>query len=459
MPRARIAIQLGAILIATDCKKAELPRRPQAVPVHVAIAAHIDAPHVIVASGIVEPMQTVAVTAQTSGTVLEVSFTEGDMVSAGQPLFRLDPRPLQAALDQTTATLRRDLAQAAAAERDDDRYRRLADMGYVSRSQADQFHAASVAQAATVDADRAAIRSAQVSLGFTTIRAPIGGRTGSLIVRRGNNVGPTTGPLVVINQISPILARFPILAQDFLPVKRALARQPLIATAMASDSTEPGDRGRLAFLDNAVDSLTGTVTGKATFANSAHRLWPGELVVITVTLDIEHGAIAIPNEAIQVGQQGAYVFVVDPRSIARTRTITPGFQVGRLTVVQRGLAAGEHVVVDGQSRLTPNAQVAVVPGGGTAADSEGGVGAWQSVGGDVTTGRAGASGSASAGASSASGSSGAAAPSPIAPPPPLPVQTPTATSTPPPTPAAAPTPTPVPTPTITPAPVPTRRPP
>lgn len=396
-----------ALVIAVaggGCKSAAPARKQPATPVRVARATLIDAPVNLLASGIVEPKQTVAVTTQVSGSLQDVLFNEGDFVRAGQVLFRIDPRPLEAALDQARATLARDVAQAAAGARDDERYRKLADMGYVSRSQADQMHATALAQAATVRADQAAVRSAEVNYGFTTIRAPIAGRTGALLVRRGNNVSPGGGPLVVINQLSPVLVRFPVLEQDFDPLQSAVAAHPLRVTAVSNDSTQATEEGQLSFLDNAVDSLTGTVTGKAEFANTGRRLWPGELVFLTVQLSVQHNVIAVPNEAILTGQQGSYVYVVDQKKAAQTRPVTTSIEVGDMTVVPRGLTAGEMVVIDGQSRLNPGARVALIQTGsdtgataqvGAANGATGASGATGTAAGDVTTARPGAAGSAS----------------------------------------------------------------
>ena len=401
-----------ALVIAVasgGCKGAAPARKQPSTPVRVARATLIDAPVNLMASGIVEPKQTVAVTTQVSGSLQDVLFNEGDFVQAGQVLFRIDPRPLEAALDQARATLARDVAQAAAGARDDERYRKLADMGYVSRSQADQMHATALAQAATVRADQAAVRSAEVNYGFTTIRAPIAGRTGALLVRRGNNVSPGGGPLVVINQLSPVLVRFPVLEQDFDPLQSAVATHPLPVTAVSSDSTQATEHGQLSFLDNAVDSLTGTVTGKAEFANTGRRLWPGELVFLTVQLSVQHNVIAVPNEAILTGQQGSYVYVVDQKKAAQTRPVTTSIEVGDMTVVPRGLTAGEMVVIDGQSRLNPGSRVALIQTGsdtgataqvgaaeGTANGAAyGAAGATGTAAGDVTAARAGAAGSAS----------------------------------------------------------------
>jgi len=406
------SIWLGTAAAALACSSAPAKRGQPATPVRVAPASRIDAPVTIAASGVVEPVQTVAVTAQVSGSLQEVVFKEGDYVQKGQVLFHIDPRPLAAAVDQATATLRRDEAQADAGRRDDERYKKLADMGYVSRSQSDQMHATALAQAATVEADRAALRAAQVNLGFATIRAPISGRSGSLLVRQGNNVGPGTGPLVVINQISPVLVRFPVLQQDFDPMQRALAMHPLTVIASSNDSSDVSEQGQLTFLDNAVDSLTGTVTGKANFANAGRRMWPGELVFLSVQLEVQRGVIAVPNEAVVTGQQGPYVYVVDAKNTATIRQIATGMQVGDMTVVARGLAAGERVVIDGQSRLNPGARVSLMSTetdtgaarlgvGGEAAG--GGAGA---AGGDVTAARPGGAGGA---ATDERGGQGAAA--------------------------------------------------
>lgn len=432
--QARHVVRFFAALLVVGCGGgAASGRRQPATPVRVAPAARIDAPVLVTASGVVEPMQTVAVTTQVNGSLLDVLFTEGQFVRKGQPLFRIDPRPFQAAVDQARAAVTRDAAQADAARRDDARYRSLADIGYVSRSQADQMHAAAQATAATVQADRAALRAALINYGYTTIRAPIAGRTGGLLVRRGNNVSPGGGPLVVINQLSPVLVRFPVLEQDFAPMKSAVSAHPLPATAASSDSADVVEHGQLTFLDNAVDSLTGTVTGKATFPNTSARLWPGELVFLTIQLQVERGVVAVPTTAILTGQQGPYVFVVDAANTARMRQIATGFQVNDLTVVRSGLGAGERVVVDGQSRLNTGTRVAIT-GFGTdtgaatlgAVDSSGAVGV---TGGEVVPGTAvsnpAAAGRSGGGASAATPSSGgraggAGATSPYVPGTPLP---------------------------------------
>jgi multidrug efflux system membrane fusion protein len=352
--RKSIAVAAVAVVAACGGKQAE---HTATVPVSVSPAVRIDAPALVAANGVVEPLQTVAVEAQVGGTLTEASFQEGQEVSEGQILFRIDPRPFEAALRQAEAALARDRAQAQNAQRDAERYKALVAKDYVTQSQAEQAQAQAASMVATLQSDSAAVENARVNLGYTTIRAPISGRTGSLLVRRGNLVKPNGGPLVVINQLQPILVRFPVTARDFLALRKRVATGPVPVRVTASDSTVLPEQGSLTFLDNAVDSLTGTVTAKARFNNSSRALWPGEYVRVAVQLDVRSGAIAVPTTAVMNGQEGTYVYVVDTEKNAHVRTVTPGQAVGDLTVIERGVQPGEQVVVDGQSRLVPGAKV------------------------------------------------------------------------------------------------------
>jgi multidrug efflux system membrane fusion protein len=365
MRASRLSLNVVASLLALGaCSKTDAPHAPPPVPVRVATARRMDAPITVTASGVVEPVQTVNVEAQTSGSVLAVAFRQGDYVQAGQILFRLDPRPLQGAVDQARAVLARDQAQATASAHDDQRYSALAAEGYVTQSQADQIKATAQAQAATVAADKAALQNALVSLGYATIRAPISGRTGALLVRQGNLVSPGSGPLVVINQLRPIEVRFPVLPQDFqmLGANGGRGRLPVVATA--TDGGMASDSGELTFLDNAVDSLTGTVTGRARFDNTSSHLWPGQLVFLSVQAGVQRNVITVPTPAVQTGQQGTYVYVVDPqKKIAQTRSVSTSRNVGELTIVTMGLVGGEQVVTDGQSRLNPGSHVTIIEPG------------------------------------------------------------------------------------------------
>jgi multidrug efflux system membrane fusion protein len=349
---------VGVVIALGACSKPPAQQVPP-VPVKLAAATKIAAPLTIEANGVVEPLQTVTVAAQVGGIVDEVEFREGEDVTAGQLLFRLDPRPFEAALRQAEATLARDEAQAENAKREADRYKTLVEKDYVTKSQADQAASAATSAAATVLASRAAADNARLSLNYATIKAPISGRTGRLLIRRGNLVRPNADALVVINQLRPILVRFPVVQHDFPALQRRNARGDVPVRVVTADSGRVDETGTLAFLDNAIDSLTGTVTAKARFANQSNGLWPGEYVRVSVELSIEANALAVPTRAVLAGQEGNYVFVVGNDRVAKVRPITVGRAVGEFTTIDKGVALGEQVVVDGQSRLTPNARVDV----------------------------------------------------------------------------------------------------
>lgn len=348
------------LMAAASCSKPAAPPTPR-VPVQTSAVVQISAPVNIIANGVVEPLQTVAVQAQVGGTLDRVEFREGDDVQAGQILFRLDPRPFEAALRQAQAQLARDEAQAQNAMRETERYKSLVEKDYVTKSQADQIASAAVAARATVQADSATIDNAKLNLNYTTIRSPIAGRTGRLLVRQGNLVRPGSDPLVVVNQLHPILVRFPVPQHDFPAVQRRYAQGRVPVRVTTADGSRVGEPGELGFLDNAVDSLTGTVTAKARFANQTSGLWPGEYVNVSVELEVQSNATAVPTRALMAGQQGNYVFVVTNEKTAQVRPVSVGRVVGDLTTIDKGLQIGEQVVVDGQSRLTPNARVDAKP--------------------------------------------------------------------------------------------------
>ena len=375
---AYLAVLLGVSLLAAACSKAT-PHQEPPVPVQVAAATRIAAPVTIESNGVVEPMQTVAIEAQVGGSLETVAVNEGDDVKSGQVLFKLDPRPFEAALRQADAVLARDEAQAQNAQRDAERYKALVAKDYVTKSQADQAEATAVAMQATLQSDKAAVDNARLNLSYATIRAPISGRTGRLLVRQGNLVKANSEPLVVINQLHPIMVRFTVLQHDFPALQRRAAQGQVPVRVVTPDSGRVPEAGTLAFLDNAVDSLTGTVTAKARFENQSGTLWPGEYVRVNVELDVQPDVVAVPTRAVVAGQEGSYVFVVGSDKVAKLRPVSVGRAVGsgELTTIDKGVQPGEQVVVDGQSRLTPNARVDVktaptaqgaapVPSGGAA---------------------------------------------------------------------------------------------
>ena len=230
---------------------------------------------------------------------------------------------------------------------------------YVTKSQAEQIHANAAALAATVQADSVAVENARLNLSYTTIRAPITGRTGSLLADQGNLVSANSAPLVVINRVQPIRVRFPVPQREFSALQRRASSSSVPVHVTGSDSLPITEAGELSFIDNAVDSLTGTVSAKAQFRNGRRQLWPGQYVKVNVELQVQDNLLVVPTEAIQFGPDGAYVFVVDKAHTARVQPVSAGRAVSDQTVIERGLAGGESVVVDGQSRLTPGAKVSI----------------------------------------------------------------------------------------------------
>ncbi|MDX2059597.1 MAG: efflux RND transporter periplasmic adaptor subunit [Gemmatimonadales bacterium] len=353
----RWAWGLAVVALLAGCKE-ERRAGSSAVPVTVAKAERRTVPFEVSAPGTVEPIRAVAVTAQVSGLVTGVRFREGDLVEAGQVLVEIDPRPYRNALQQAEASLARDLIQLDNARRQVERYQGLAQSEYITSEQYETLKTNAAALAATVQADSAAVANARLNLDNTTIRAPISGRTGSLLIKEGNLVRAQGGePLVLVNQIRPILIRFAVPA-SFLPAIRARRGEALAVRAVpGQDSTELV--GRLLFVDNAVDTTTGTILLKGQFANADGMLWPGQFATATLVLYQENDAILVPTPAIVAGEAGSYVFIVTPEKKAVVRAITVGRTVGEFQIVTSGLEAGETVVTDGQLRLTEGSVVDV----------------------------------------------------------------------------------------------------
>ncbi len=348
-----------AALSLAGCAKPAAPVKPP-VAVTMGVAETGEAPYVVAANGVVEPLQSVAIQSQVGGVLTRVHFTEGDEVTQGQVLFSIDARPYAAALAQAEALLARDIAQAENAKRDAERFAALVAKDYVTKSQADQSAANAAALAAAVNADRATVQTQRLNLDNATIRAPISGKTGSLLVRAGNLVRPgAEPPLVVINQIRPILVRFAIPDREFPLVQQYASGKRLPARAIHSTGDGSAAVGSLSFVDNGVDSTTGTVLLKARFDNADRTLWPGQFVRVELELFRQSSAVLVPAPAVQVGQNGAFVFTLDEQGKAVLRPVTAGRTIGDRTVIEQGLKAGERVVIDGQGKLAPGSKVSV----------------------------------------------------------------------------------------------------
>ncbi|RPH84967.1 MAG: efflux RND transporter periplasmic adaptor subunit [Candidatus Rokuibacteriota bacterium] len=392
------------------------PAAPPAVPVGAATAQERSVPVQVITVGTVQAYTTVGVKSQVAGQIDQVHFTEGQEVRRGDLLFTIDPRPLQAGVRQMEANVAKDraaLRQAEAAfaqrqaevtqalanlERDqaqlenarvqEQRYAALVAKELVAREQYDQVRTALAALQATVNADRAAVDNARASaraaeamvdnaraaiqaneatvetarlqLAYTTIRAPMDGRTGNLLVQGGNVVKSTEdNPLVVIAQIRPIYVSFAVPEQHLTAVKKYRAEGALKVEAVL-DGGRRSVVGAVTFMNNTVDASTGTIQLKATFPNTDNALWPGQFVDVALTLTSER-AVLVPTQAVQAGQQGPYVFVVKPDSTVESRSVKVGRRLAREVVIEQGVQAGEQVVTDGQLRLVPGARVEIKP--------------------------------------------------------------------------------------------------
>jgi multidrug efflux system membrane fusion protein len=413
------------------------------VPVVAARVRKTDVPYTVEANGVVIPLKSANVGSQVEGVIKRVAFTEGADVRAGQVLFEIDRRPYEAAYNQAVANVARDKANHENAARESERYATLAAKDYVTKEQADQQRANAAATAANVAASEAALATARFNLENATIRAPIGGRTGSILVKEGNLVhanGAT--PLVVINQVSPILVRFaipstqlPLLQKYGTSGTLAVQATPNSGTNVMADTSSgplglsigggdpaqgssaqsgpPGgagtggnggntagrtptassqlttlvqpEHGTLSFIDNTVDTTTGTVLLKGTFPNPEKRLWSGEFVTTQLSLFMETGALVIPSQAVVNGQQGTYVYVITDSSTAMQRPVVVERTSGNMSVIASGLREGQQIVTEGQSRLTPNAKVTISTGqGGGRGGRGGGKGGRGGRGGDST---------------------------------------------------------------------------
>jgi len=336
-------------------------KREALVPVKVAVAEQKAVPVQLQAVGTVEAFATVSIKSRIDGQLVGVHFREGQNVKKGDLLFTIDPRPYESAIKEARARLDRDAALAGKAELDAKRYAELVAKNFVSSDKFEQFRANAEALRATVAADRAALERAQLNLDYCFIRAPMTGRTGRLLVDQGAQIkaNDDKGGMVEIMQIMPISVGFAVPQQHLAAIKTHMAAGPLKVEADIPESELKPEAGTLSFLDNKVNTQTGTVLLKGTFANQDRLLWPGQFVMATLTLTTRSDAVVIPSVAIQVGQDGQFVYVVKPDMTVESRTVAPGMSVGDGVVVDKGLAAGERVVTEGQLRLVPGAKVQI----------------------------------------------------------------------------------------------------
>src|SRR5579871_3729132 len=363
--------------------------RGEAVPVVVTTVTQKDVPIDIQVIGNVEAYSTISVKAQLGGALTDVFFQEGDYVKKGDKLFTIDPRPYQAALaqaeanvsqvtaslSQAQANLARDTAQEKYAQEQAKRYEALFKEGVISRDQSEQLRSNADALAQAINADRAAIESAKAQIGaaeaavenskvqlsYTTIYSPIDGRTGNLSVKKGNVVTPNTMELMTITQVQPIYVTFAVPEANLPEIKEYMAQRqlPVIVAPQTDESKQ--ETGVLTFIDNSVDMTTGTIKLKGTFQNQNRTLWPGQFVRVTLRLKTQPHAVIVPNQAIQTGQDGSFVYIVKSDRTVEYRPVVIGPRVDQDLVIEKGVQPGEIVVTEGQLRLAPGTAV-LLPG-------------------------------------------------------------------------------------------------
>jgi multidrug efflux system membrane fusion protein len=334
------------------------PPPPPAIPVTAGAAAVQNIPVYVRGLGTAQAFQTVSVRTRVDGQIIKVSFTEGQEVKAGDPLFQIDPRPFQAALTQAQAMKQRDEAQLQGAQLDLDRYAKLLPSGFQTRQQYDQQTATVGQLKGSLAADEAQIQAAQLNLQYADIRSPIDGRTGARLVDLGNFVQASQSTaLVSITQLKPIFVSFTVPQDHLVDIRANQARGPLDVEAYASDDKTLLSRGKLSLIDNQVDTTTGTIHLKATFDNVDERLWPGEFVSARLILSVREQAVVVPAQTVMQGPQGAYIYVIKPDLTVERRVVQVASIQDNLAVLEKGLANGERVVVDGQYRLTEGARV------------------------------------------------------------------------------------------------------
>jgi multidrug efflux system membrane fusion protein len=350
--RRKLFVIVLSLILISACSNGKAKQAAQrVVPVKIGDVMQQSIPVQIKAIGNVEAYNTVSVKALVGGEIIGVHFKEGQDVRQGEVLFQIDPRPYEAALRQAEAQLARDAAQAKNADEQAKRYEILVQKDYVSKDQYDQLRSTADALAAAVKADRANAENGRLQLAYCTIKSPIDGRVGSVLLNRGNVVKANDLTMVTINKVAPIYVTFSLPEQNLADIKKYMAAGALQVEAIIPGDEKRPARGKLSFINNAVDMTTGTIQLKGTFENKDNRLWPGQFVNVILTLTTQRNAVVMPAAALQTGQQGQYVFVVKPDFTVESRPVTVARSFDDLAVVAQGVMPGEKVVTDGQLNL------------------------------------------------------------------------------------------------------------
>lgn len=351
-------------LTACPGKDADAKGKPSMppVPVQTALSAKKDMPLDLKTIGSVEAIANIAIQAQVGGELIGMHFEEGQDVTKGQLLFTIQPRLYATRLAEAEANLARDRATATNARLALARQEELDRKNAGVKDELDRARSAAEAADAAVKADEALVLIAQTQLNYTTIESPIDGRTGSVSVRPGALIKVADSiPMTTVVQLAPIYVSFTLPEHHLPAIRKALAGRKLEVTAHDPRAGQQLAKGELTFVSNTVDSTTGTILLKGTFTNEDRALWPGSFVDVVLHLDVDRDSVTVPSPAITLGQRGSQVWVVKPDGSTELRIVKPGRIVGADTIILEGIAAGEKVVINGQSRLLPGAKVIEKP--------------------------------------------------------------------------------------------------
>ncbi len=353
-----LLLVLSVMLAACSSKSA--PPAP-AAPVTVAAVLQKAVPYEIRTIGNIEANASVIVKSQIGGILSKIHFQKGQAVKKGALLFTIDPRPLQATLMQAQGALARDTAQLTNARDDEKRYAELVKKGYISKQQYDQQRTAADALEATVNADRAAVEYAKLQLSYCFIHSPISGFLGDILIDQGNIIKANDDNkyLTTIRQVQPISVTFSVPEKSLAEIKKYRAQKQLAVEVYFDDPAQKSEKGVLSFIDNTVDTATGTIKLKGTLNNEKGRLWPGQFVNVLLFLYTQQDAVVIPSQAIQAGQMGQYVYVVNEALNAEVRPVVVARTYGGESIIEKGLKPGERVVTDGQLRVVPGGKVQI----------------------------------------------------------------------------------------------------
>lgn len=348
------------ILLVKTPSAAPTPAVRQAITVDSAVVTRRDMPIYISGLGTVQAFYTVTISPRVDGELMKVTFTEGQIVKAGDLLAQIDPRPYQAALDQAVANKAKDVALLTNAKIDLERYQNLAPEEFTSKQTLETQRALVAQTEAQIASDQAQIDSSKTQLSYTTIRSPIAGRTGIRLADPGNILHTANATaIVVVTQVQPISVVFTLPADALQPIHLAMSKSVLGVAAISRDGTTPLGDGTIGVIDNEIDQTTGTMKLKAIFPNKENRLWPGDFVSTKVLVETRRGALTIPSSAVQRGQNGVFVYVIRADSTVEMRPIKIGEDLNDVTIVEQGLKEGERVTTNNQYRLQPNAIIKI----------------------------------------------------------------------------------------------------